>query len=75
MNNVFFELLDKCVLIYLDDILIFSKDVEQHKKDLVKVFDLLRKFDLHVKESKCALFLESCEFLGHVVSPRGISVE
>ena len=75
MNNVFFELLDTCVLIYLDDILIFSETVEQHKRDLTKVFDLLKAHDLHVKESKCALFLESCEFLGHVVSARGISVE
>ena len=40
-----------------------------------EVFDLLQQHDLHVKESKCALFLESCEFLGHVVSARGISVE
>ena len=75
MNKVFFELLDKCVLIYLDDILIFSNSVEQHRKDLRQVFDLLQQHDLHVKESKCALFLESCEFLGHVVSARGISVE
>ena len=39
MNKVFFDLLDKCVLIYLDDILIFSKNVEQHKKDLQQVFN------------------------------------
>ncbi len=42
MNKVFFELLDRCVLIYLDDILIFSDSVEQHRKDLQLVFDLLK---------------------------------
>lgn len=75
MNTAFFELLDSCVLIYLDDILIFSPNIEQHKLDVAKVFDILAANSLHVKESKCALFLESCEFLGHVVSAEGISME
>ena len=75
MNSIFFDLLESCVLIYLDDILIFSPTIEQHKKDLARVFDILKTHDMHVKESKCALFLESCEFLGHVFSAQGISVE
>ena len=57
MNNVFFDLLDSCVVVYIDDILIYSKTVEQHKIDLAKVFALLEKNKLRLKESKCSLFL------------------
>ena len=75
MNQAFFDLLDKCVLIYLDDILIYSKTVAQHEHDLHTVFARLDECNFRLKESKCALFLESVEFLGHTISSRGISVE
>ena len=57
MNQAFFDLLDKCVLIYLDDILIYSKDIEQHKLDLDVVFARLDECNLRLKDSKCALFM------------------
>ena len=57
MNQMFFELLDVCVLVYLDDILIYSKSLEEHKVHLKKVFGILQKFNFRLKESKCALFL------------------
>ncbi len=57
MNQMFFELLDVCVLVYLDDILIYSKSLEEHKMHLKKVFSILQKFNFRLKESKCALFL------------------
>ena len=44
-------------------------------KDVHAVFKLLSEYDLRLKESKCALFLESCEFLGHTVSANGLAVE
>ena len=75
MNNVFFDLLDHGLLIYLDDILIYSKTQEEHKTLLQKVFKLLQQNQLYIKESKCSLFLESVEFLGHVISAEGVSVE
>ena len=57
MNDVFFELLDLGVLVYLDDVLIYSQTVGEHKTLLRKVFTLLQKHNLYVKESKCSLFL------------------
>ena len=58
MNAVFFELLDNGVLCYLDDLLLYSKNVAEHKILLDKVFSLLKKYKLYIKESKCHLFLE-----------------
>jgi hypothetical protein len=57
MNHVFFDLLDHGVLCYLDDLLIYSRTVEEHKILLDKVFSLLAKYRLYIKESKCHLFL------------------
>ena len=56
---MFFDLLDDCVIVYLDDILIFSRTKEEHFTALNKVFSRLAKFKLVLKESKCALFLKS----------------
>lgn len=75
MNSIFFELLDAGVLCYLDDLLLYSKSVSEHKVLLEKVFGLLAKHKLYIKESKCHLFLESVNFLGHVVSGKGVSME
>ena len=75
MNRTFFELLDQCVLLYLDDILVFSRSTEQHKQDLQKVFALLSAENLHLKETKCNLFLDSVEFLGHTISAKGVAIE
>ena len=68
MNHIFFELLDEGVLCYLDDLLVYSRSVEEHVILLDKVFGLLAKYKLYLKESKCSLFLERVNFLGHVVS-------
>ena len=57
MNNVFMDLLDSGVLVYMDDILVYSKTVAEHKILLHKVFDLLARNQLYVKEEKCSLFL------------------
>jgi hypothetical protein len=75
MHRVFFDLLDKGVVIYLDDILIYSKSVDEHNDLLQKVFKLLAQFKLYVKAEKCALFLESVEFLGHTIDAKGVHVE
>jgi hypothetical protein len=75
MNECFFELLDRGVLVYMDDLLLYSKSIEEHKALLDKVFTLLNKNKLYVKSEKCALFLETVEFLGHTISSSGVHVE
>lgn len=75
MNRIFFELLDCGVLCYLDDLLVYSRSVEEHMVLLDKVFGLLAKHKLFLKEKKCSLFLSRVNFLGHVVSADGVSME
>ena len=75
MNTIFFDLLDRGVLVYLDDVLIYSKTVEEHIELLDKVFELLQVNKLYLKEKKCSLFLEKINFLGHVISADGVSLE
>ncbi|GJP47583.1 hypothetical protein CLOM_g6766, partial [Closterium sp. NIES-68] len=74
MNGVFRELLDKCVIIYLDDILIYSRSREQHLKDLDAVFTLLHKNRLITKGSKCDFLKQELEFLD-VVSTEGVKID
>jgi hypothetical protein len=75
MNNVFFDLLDAGVVCYLDDLLLYSKSVAEHQALLTKVFAILSKNKLYLKDSKCHLFLEKVNFLGHVVSADGVAME
>ena len=75
MNDIFREHLDSFVLVYLDDILVFSKDEQEHEMHLRKVFELLRKHQLFVKRSKCSFAQTSLPFLGHLVGKDGIKVD
>ena len=74
MNRIFRDYLDKFVLIFIDDILIYSRTVEEHENHLHLVLSRLREKDLKAKFSKCAFWKEEVHFLGHVVSAKGISV-
>src|SRR4051812_37199159 len=65
MNNIFWPFLDRFVVVYVDDILIFSKDEEEHTMHLRQVLDVLRQHQLYGKLSKCMFFQESIKFLGH----------
>ena len=73
MNNIFREYLGKNVVIYLDDIIIFSKTKKQHHQDLRKTLEKLRQNQLYAKLSKCEFYQTSLIFLGHVISSQGIS--
>ena len=74
MNNILRSELDKCVIVYLDDILIYSGTQEQHIKDVCHVFDILKQHELYVKLSKCEFGKTQVEFLGHVVGGGNISM-
>jgi hypothetical protein len=75
MNKVFMEYLDKFVVVFIDDILIFSKTEEEHEKHLRMVSEKLRSNQLYAKFSKCEFWLTEVAFLGHVIFARGISVD
>jgi hypothetical protein len=75
MNLVFMPELDKFVVVFIDDILIFSKDEEEHVKHLRILLTRLREHQLYAKFSKCTFWLEEIQFLGHVLSANGIAVD
>jgi hypothetical protein len=75
MNKVFMEYLDEFVVVFIDDILIFSKTEEEHKKHLRLVLEKLRSNQLYAKFSKCEFWLTEVAFLGHVISAGGVSVD
>jgi hypothetical protein len=60
--------------VYLDDILIFSKDTSEHKANICEVLSCLRKHNLFVKPEKCEFSVDTTEFLGFIVSPNSISM-
>jgi hypothetical protein len=75
MNSVFMPELDKFVVVLIDDILIYSKNEEEHATHLRIVLTRLREHQLYAKFSKCAFWLEEIQFLGHVLSANGIAVD
>ncbi|KAI3448707.1 hypothetical protein Pfo_005372 [Paulownia fortunei] len=75
MNRVFKQYLDKFVIVFIDDILIYSRDKEEHKEHLKIVLQVLKEKQLYAKFKKCEFWLEQVVFLGHVVSKDGISVD
>jgi RNase H-like domain found in reverse transcriptase/Reverse transcriptase (RNA-dependent DNA polymerase)/Integrase zinc binding domain/Chromo (CHRromatin Organisation MOdifier) domain/gag-polyprotein putative aspartyl protease len=75
MNSIFGDLIGKSVLIYLDDILVFSRTPEEHVAHLREVLDRLRRHKLYVKRSKCDFNQSQLHFLGHVVGADGIRVD
>jgi hypothetical protein len=75
MNKVFMEYLDKFVVVFIDDILIFSKAGEDHEMHLRLVLEKLRTHQLYTKFNKCEFWLSKVAFLGHVISAGGISVD
>jgi hypothetical protein len=75
MNSVFMPELDKFVVVFIDDILIYFKDEEEHAKDLRILLTRLREHQFYAKFSKCAFWLEEIQHLGHVLSAKGIAVD
>jgi hypothetical protein len=75
MNSVFMPELDKFVVVFIDDILVYSKNEAEHTKHLHTVLQRLRDHQLYAKLSKCDFWLKEIKFLGHTISQDGISVD
>jgi hypothetical protein len=74
MKNIFMEYLDKFVVVFIDDILIYSKTEEEHEKHLRLVLQKLREHQLYAKLSKFDFWLKEVSFLGHVISNGGVAI-
>lgn len=61
--------------VYLDDILVFSESPEQHEQHLRWVFNQLSKNNIFVKQKKCSFGITKMEYLGHIVTPKGVAVD
>jgi hypothetical protein len=75
MNKVFMEYLDKFVVVFINDMLIYSRSEEEHGEHLHLVLQKIREHRLYAKLSKCEFWLKQVAFLGHVISKGGISVD
>jgi hypothetical protein len=75
VNNTLQEYLDDFVLAYLDDILIYSKNLEDYKEQVKKVLKALEERDLQVKLDKCTFWATEVEYLGFIVSTEGIKID
>ncbi|WVZ80739.1 hypothetical protein U9M48_028195 [Paspalum notatum var. saurae] len=75
MNSVFMNGLDKFVVVFIDDILVYSKNEKEHEEYLRIVPTRLREHKLYAKFSKCAFWLKEVSFLGHILSEKGVAVD
>jgi hypothetical protein len=75
MNKVFMEYLDKFVVVFIDDILVYSRNEGEHEGHLRLVLQKLRDNQLYAKLSKCKFLLKEVSFLGHVITGGGIAVD
>nr|GEW83364.1 putative reverse transcriptase domain-containing protein [Tanacetum cinerariifolium] len=75
MNRMCKPYLDKFVIVFIDDILIYSKNKKEHKEHLMAILELLKKEKLYAKFSKCEFWIPKVQFLGHVIDSRGIHVD
>jgi len=75
MNRIFHAYLDCFVVVFIDDILIYSKTREEHDEHLKIVLQVLKEKKLFAKLSKCEFWLDEVSFLGHIISGNGIVVD
>jgi hypothetical protein len=74
MNKIFMKYLDKFVIVFIDDILVYSKDKVKHANHLRIVLQILREHQLYAKFSKCEFWLDKVQFRGHVITKEGIAI-
>ena len=75
MNRVFRPYVDQFVVVFIDDILVYSKDSQEHEQHMRIVMETSRKKKLYSKLNKCDFWLKEVSFLGHIVSVEGIRVD
>jgi hypothetical protein len=75
MNKILEPFLRKFVIVFMDDILIYSPSLEQHTQHLRQVLQLLRSHKFYVKRSKCAFAQHELEYLDHVISSKGVAID
>ncbi|KAA0722980.1 Retrovirus-related Pol polyprotein from transposon 297 [Triplophysa tibetana] len=75
MNEIFREYLHNFVIVYIDDILIYSRDLAEHRHHVIKVLQQLRKHQLYLKLEKCEFHRPTVQFLGYIVSAEGINMD
>src|SRR6266540_3116247 len=75
MNSIFKTELDVCVVVFINDILVYSKNEEEHVKHLHLVLDRLREHQFYAKLSKCQFWLKEVSLLGHILSAKGVAVD
>ena len=74
MNNIFTNMIDVSVVIYLDDILVYSNDPKQHSAHVWEVLTRLCRNQLYAQADKCEFHYNSCKYLGYMLSPDGLSM-
>ena len=75
MNKVFMEELDKFIVVFIDDILIYSRSAEEHEQHLRVILNKLRAHELYTKFSKCKFWLQEVTFLGHIITTERVKVD
>lgn len=75
MIDIFKDELDTIVIIYIDDVLVFSRNEEQHKTDLERVLKKLEEDKLYAKLSKCEFFKPQVDFFGHIIFQEGTTID
>jgi hypothetical protein len=75
MNSIFMSQLDKFVMVFIDNILVYSKRIDEHEEHLRVVLQQLQDHQLYTKFSKCEFWINEVPFLGHMISPEGITVD
>jgi hypothetical protein len=75
MNSIFSEYLDRFLLVYLDDLLIYSNDLQEHREQVRKVLKKLRENDFFAKPEKCEFEKHSVEYLGFIIEEGGVKMD
>ena len=75
MNHILAPLLRKCVVVFIDDILIYSKSLEEHITHVEMVFQILQEHNFKVRLSKCTFAQPQLKYLGHIISAAGVATD